>query len=122
MLGTTLFPTHGDISLLALVVLSAIYITLAGLFVTAEGEGLSRRISRGLPRSRFLRALWVPFLPGGTRGLIFGLSSLALMTALAAISVALEVEKTYGHSKFDDMHAAGTIIAYGVIYLGAARS
>jgi hypothetical protein len=119
VLGTTLFPTHGDISLLALVVLSAIYITLAGLFVTAEGEGLSRRVSRGLPRSRFLRALWVPFLPGGTRGLIFGLSSLAVMTALAAISVALEVEKTYGHSKFDDMHAAGTIIAYGVIYLGA---
>jgi hypothetical protein len=29
------------------------------------------------------------------------------------------VEKTYGHSKFDDMHAAGTMIAYGVIYLGA---
>jgi hypothetical protein len=52
VLGTTLFPTHGDISLLALVVLSAIYITLAGLFVTAEGEGLSRRVSRGFPRSR----------------------------------------------------------------------
>ena len=119
VLGTTLFPTHGDISLLALVILSAIYITLAGLFVTAEGEGLSRRVSRGFPRSRLLRALWVPFLPGGTRGLIFGLSSLALMAVLAAIAVALGLEKSYRHTEFDEMHAAGTMIAYGVIYLGA---
>jgi hypothetical protein len=119
VLGTTLFPTHGDISVLALVVLSATYITLAGLFVTSEGEGLSRRVSRGFPRSRFLRALWVPFLPGGTRGLIFGLSSLALMTALAAIAFGLGPEKSYGHSQFDDAHTAGTMVAYGVIYLGA---
>jgi ABC-type transport system involved in multi-copper enzyme maturation permease subunit len=117
VLGTALFPSHGDISLLALVVLSAIYITVAGLFVTAEGEGLSRRVSRGIPRSRSMRMLWVPFLPGGTRGLIFGLTSLGLMTVLAVIAAAWGLGKGH-HSDFDEMHTAGTIVAYGVIYLG----
>jgi hypothetical protein len=117
--GSTLLPTHPDVYLLVFVTLSTIYLTIAGLFVTAEPEGLSRRVSRGLPRSRFLRALWVPFLPGGTRGLLFGLGSLALMATIALTADVFGLNTSRIHSDATEMLAARATVCYGVIYLGA---
>jgi hypothetical protein len=119
VLGSTLLPSHSDVYLLPLVTLSAIYLTVAGLFVTAEAEGLSRRISRGLPRSRWMRALWVPFLPGGTRGLLFGLGSLALLAAISEIATFLGLDRSHIHPESSEMRATRVAICYGVIYLGA---
>ncbi len=47
--------------------LTATYITVAGLLFASVPDSLSRRVSRGLPRSRVLRVLCAPFLPGGAR-------------------------------------------------------
>jgi hypothetical protein len=103
-----------------MVLLTTIFITLCGLYVIAEPEGLSRRVARGLPRSRWMRLIWVPFLPGGTRGLVFGLVSLAVMTALALVTVV--VDSRTGASPLEstskEWSAAATLVCYGVIYLG----
>jgi hypothetical protein len=105
--------------LFAMIVLTVLFITLSGLYVIAEPEGLSRRVARGLPRSRWMRALWVPFLPGGTRGLLFGLLSLALMTALSIAAVALDSSvRTRFEISAKEWSASTTLICYGVIYLG----
>jgi hypothetical protein len=119
MLATTLL-SPSDVGLASGVILSASYITIAGVFVASEPEGISRRVARSFPRSRTLRAVWVPFLPGGTRGLIFGLVSLALIAVFASAAFGLGAAKSATHSEFDEMRAAGTWLGYGVIYLGAA--
>jgi hypothetical protein len=118
VLGSTLLPSRPNVYLLLLVTASAIYITIAGLFVTAEAEGLSRRVSRGLPRWRGIRALWVPFLPGGTRGLLFGLGSLALLSTIALLARTFGLDTSHIHSESSEMRAARTAIGYAVIYLG----
>jgi hypothetical protein len=118
VMGSTLLPSRPSLYLLGMVTVTAIYLTISGLFVTAEADGLSRRVSRGLPRSRLLRALWVPFLPGGTRGLLFGLGSLALMSVMAQIASAL-LDTTRIRSAANETQAARVAIGYCVIYLGA---
>jgi len=104
--------------LFAMVVATVVFIAFMSLYVIAEPEGLSRRVARGLPRSRWMRMLWVPFLPGGTRGLLFGLLSLALMNLLALVAVALDSSAA---SRFEvnpkAWSASITLICYGVIYL-----
>jgi hypothetical protein len=47
---------------------STVHWTVFGLFMATEGDFLSRRVRRGLPRSPVVRFLSVPFLPGGGRG------------------------------------------------------
>ena len=59
--------------------MTATYITAMGLLFVCEPDSLSRRVSRGLPRSRALRVLWAPFLPGGARGLLYALVSLVVL-------------------------------------------
>ena len=56
--------TEGSVVILTA---SVTYITMMGLFFASEPDSLSRRVSRGLPRSRTLRVVWAPFLPGGAR-------------------------------------------------------
>jgi hypothetical protein len=111
-------PSHPNVYLMPVVVVSTIYITVAGLYVIAEPESLSRRISRSLPRSHLARALWVPFLPGGTRGLLFGLGSLSVMALAAWIAFKLGLDRASLHSTSNEMLAAETVIGYAAIYLG----
>jgi hypothetical protein len=103
-----------------MVTLTSIFLTVAGLYLICEPEALSRRVARGLPRSRSMRMVWVPFLPGGTRGLIFGLGSIGLMGALAALALAVDSRSTTSHmySTPKELWAAATVIGYAVIYLG----
>jgi hypothetical protein len=109
-----------ELNLFVMVLLTSIYVTVAGLYVIAEPEGLSRRVARGLPRAGWLRAIWVPFLPGGTRGLLFGLGSIAVMAIMALSAVIIDSK---GSSHFDsnakEWSAAIVVVCYAVIYLCA---
>ena len=112
--------SFADMNIYVMVTLTSIFLTIAGLFVIAEADGLSRRVARGLPRALPAGAL-APFLPGGTRGLIFGLGSIGLMTVLAILAMNLETKTvaTHLHSTSREWSAAETTIAYAVIYMGA---
>jgi hypothetical protein len=112
--------TGTNFNLFAMVTITCIFLTVAGLYLICEPEGLSRRVARGLPRSRAMRLLWVPFLPGGTRGLIFGLGSVGLMTALGSLALAVDSRSSTSHmyDRSKELWAAAAIIAYAVIYLG----
>ncbi len=110
-------PMHSS-GLSAIVTLTATYITVAGLLFASAPDSLSRRVSRGLPRSRVMRVLWAPFLPGGARGLLYSLISLVLL-AFFVIGVLPELSM---NSILNDRQAtqyAIALAAYSVIYLGA---
>ncbi len=113
--------SFADMNLYVMVTLTSIFLTVAGLFVIAEADGLSRRVARGLPRSRWMRMLWVPFLPGGTRGLIFGLGSIGLMALIAVLAMNLETSTATSRlgSTAREWSATEVTIAYAVIYMGA---
>ena len=61
-------PRMSSDALAAILTVTAIYITAVGLLLVSAPDSLSRRVSRGLPRSRVLRVLWAPFLPGARAG------------------------------------------------------
>ena len=77
-------PMPSD-ALTAILTLTATYITVAGLLFVSAPDSLSRRVSRGLPRSRALRVLWAPFLPGAARGLLYALMSLVLLAFFVTV-------------------------------------
>ncbi len=105
-------------ALTAILTLTATYITVAGLLFVSAPDSLSRRVSRGLPRSRALRVLWAPFLPGGARGLLYALMSLVLL----AFFVTVLLPQLTMTSILNDRQAtqyAIALAAYSLIYLGA---
>ncbi len=104
-------------ALTAILTMTAAYITLAGLLFVSTPDSLSRRVSRGLPRSRVLRVLWAPFLPGGARGLLYALLSLVLL----ALFVTVLLPQLTLSSILNDQQAtqyAIALLAYSLIYLG----
>jgi hypothetical protein len=105
-------------ALTAILTLTATHITVAGLCFVSAPDSLSRRVSRGLPRSRALRVLWAPFLPGGARGLLYALMSLVLL----AYFVMVLLPQLTLTSILNDRQAiqyAIALAAYSLIYLGA---
>jgi hypothetical protein len=69
-------------------VLSGIHWSVAGVFIGAESDFLSRRIRARLPKRTLARWLIIPFLPGGSRGLILVLGhAVAMVLILCAVSV-----------------------------------
>jgi hypothetical protein len=110
-------PQNPD-ALTPILTLTATYITAAGLLFSSAPDSLSRRVSRGLPRSRMLRVLWAPFLPGGARGLLYALMSLLLLaffvTVLFPDFTTISILNDRQASQF-----AIALAAYSVIYLGA---
>jgi hypothetical protein len=50
---------------------SGAHLMVIGLLSSTEQEYISRRIRRNMPKSRLIRALIVPWLPGGARGFIY---------------------------------------------------
>jgi hypothetical protein len=56
----------------------------AGLFFVNESNHLSRRLIRQLPDNGFLRLLYAPFYPGGSRGLMLVLANLLIIGAILA--------------------------------------
>ncbi len=111
-------PRMSSDVLAAILTVTAIYITAVGLLLLGAPDSLSRRVSRGLPRSRALRVLWAPFLPGAARGLLYALMSLALLTFFVTV---LFPQLTMT-SILDNQQATQygvALAAYSLIYLGA---
>jgi hypothetical protein len=121
LLGFASVFRHGlaGMSLFPLVMLTTLFLAVGALYFIAEPDGLSRRVARGLPRSRLLRAVWVPFLPGGTRGLLFGLASLGLMSVLAYTAAGWNVGSGSPIATSRENLAATFTVGYALIYLGA---
>jgi hypothetical protein len=110
-------PRNPD-ALTPILTLTATYITVAGLLFGSAPDSLSRRVSRGLPRSRALRVLSAPFLPGGARGLLYAIMSLLLLAFFVTVLLP-ELTMT---SILNDRQAtqfAIALAAYSLIYLGA---
>jgi hypothetical protein len=110
-------PMHAD-GVTAILTLTVTYITAAGLLFASARDSLSRRVSRGLPRSRVLRLLCAPFLPGGARGLLYTMMSLLLLAYFVTVLLP-DLTKT---SILNDQQAtqyAIALAAYSLIYLGA---
>jgi len=110
-------PMTSDV-LTTILTLTTTQITAAGLLFVGMPDSLSRRVRRGLPRTRVLRVLWAPFLPGAARGMLYALLSLVL---LALIVTVLFPQLTMT-SILNDQQAtqyAIALAAYSLIYLGA---
>lgn len=113
--------------------LSAVHWAVVGLFAATEPDGLSRRVRRRLPRSRFRRLLLVPWLPGGARGYLYLLMHLAALW-LIVVGYALWLEaggsfdavlqrgfSLSGHGGVPQMgvlQMIGAVCCYIVIYIG----
>ena len=69
-----------------LVGLSAMHWLLVGLFATTEGDFLSRRVRRAVPRNILWRILKAPFLPGGARGYAYVILHLVALWLIAAVT------------------------------------
>jgi hypothetical protein len=98
--------------------LTTAYITVVGLLFVGEPDSLSRRVSRGLPRSRALRVLWAPFLPGGARGLLYALLSLVVLGLFVTVLLP-HLTQTIILNDRQAARYAIALAAYSVIYLAA---
>ena len=111
-------PPMGSEALIAISTLTATYITVAGLLFVSAPDSLSRRVSRGLPRSRILRVLWAPFLPGGARGLLYAVMSLVLLAFFLTVLLP-QLTMTNILNGHQATQYAIALAAYSLIYLGA---
>lgn len=121
--------------MLLLVGFSALHLSVSGLVFTTEGDYLSRRVQREIPRNRFWRILKAPFLPGGSRGYLLALFHLvALWWIIVACQgldamrpASLTIEEYYS-SLLNlqspvwnrTLRVSTVIIGYVAIYLGIA--
>jgi hypothetical protein len=110
-------PMNPD-ALTTILTLTAMQITAAGLLFVGTPDSLSRRVSRGLPRSGALRVLWAPFLPGAARGLLYALMSLVLLAFLVTVLLPQFTMSSILNDRQATQYAAA-LAAYSVIYLGA---
>jgi ABC-type transport system involved in multi-copper enzyme maturation permease subunit len=111
-------PPMSSDGLTAILTVTAMQITAAGLLFVGAPDSLSRRVSRGLPRSRAMRVLWSPFLPGAARGLLYALLSLFLL-ALIVAGVLPQLTMSSILNDWQATRYAIALAAYSVIYLGA---
>lgn len=65
-----------------------IHLFLVSFFLVTEPDALSRRIRRGLPRSKLVRTLMAPFMPGGSRGMVYAVVN--AVGAWVVISVVMQ--------------------------------
>jgi hypothetical protein len=80
-----------------LAMLSTLHWSVVGLFFVTEGDYLSRRVRRGLPRNALLRMLFAPFMPGGARGYLLVLSQLVLLWVMSMGTLAVFGSASSGH-------------------------
>jgi len=81
--------------------ISIVHWVLAGLIFSTEGDHLSRRVRRGIPRNRLLRWLAAPLFPGGARGYCFTLLHLGIVWGMVVIVQGLDVPRPVGLSVAD---------------------
>lgn len=121
--------------LLMLVGFSALHLAISGLVFTTEGDYLSRRVQREIPRNRLWRILKAPFLPGGSRGYLLALFHLAALWWIIVACQGLDAMRPpsmtvdeYYSSLLNlqspvwnrTLQASTVIIGYVAIYLGIA--
>lgn len=92
-----------------------IHWTLVGLIAATEDDFLSRRIRKSLPRSKGLRLLFAPFLPGGSRGLVYLLLNLGVLIGFLTGWASLD-----GFSNDSLLALMGIVVGvlYVVFYIG----
>lgn len=90
------------------------WLALIGLFSVTEDERFSHRVQRDLPRSPLLRLLFLPYLPGGSRGYVY------ILLHLAALWLACDSALNLLVADFQEpeVRCATTIRYYVAIYLG----
>ncbi|MEO1999753.1 MAG: hypothetical protein ABGZ17_31300 [Planctomycetaceae bacterium] len=107
-------PTSIDASdAFALSIPIQLHVVGIGFFQVTQPDALSRRVMRKLPANRLRRLLWIPFLPGGNRGLLWVVLNL---TALPIALLALSTVYAFDWSRI--IHAVCASLAYIVIFLG----
>ena len=124
-----------EIVMMLLVAFSTVHWAISGLVFTTEGDFLSRRVQRQIPRGRLLRILKAPWMPGGSRGLILSLFHLTVLWWIVVACHSLEAMRPAGltmgefYSELWDLQSpvwtrtlrfSAVIIGYAVIYLGIA--
>lgn len=82
-------PGYDDELPLILATISCVNWAAAGLFAATEDNSLSRRVRRDMTTRPFLRLLSGPWMPGGSRGLIYALSHVAVTWLLVILTVAI---------------------------------
>ncbi len=106
--GTTI----DDDTFYVIVTLTLIHWGIFGFFITMERDYLSRRIRRDLPQRGILRLFLVPFMPGGTRGLI-----LVLLNLLILMGIMLVVQPFVSRVNAEFLQVSFAVVAYMVIYM-----
>ena len=126
-----------EIVLQVLAGFSALHWAVAGLVFGTEGDHLSRRVRRHVPRNPLARWLAAPFLPGGARGYMLALGHLAALWLIVLFAQGLDGMRPAGLSLgdyyrgvFDPLLPTWTttlrfttvVCCYAAIYLGIAAA
>lgn len=132
-----LFPTAGFSSdtVVVFASLSALHWSAVGLFAATESDRLSRRVHRSLPKSRLLRLLMLPFLPGGARGFLYLLFHLMLLCGVSVVVAAVWDPRaglspfaafvrllTLANLPWPDVYLVLGLCCYVVFYVGIAAA
>jgi hypothetical protein len=122
-----------DVILQMLAGLSALHWAVAGLMFSTEGDHLSRRVRRHVPRGRLTRTFAAPFLPGGARGYLLALAHLAALWLIVLVVLGQDGLRPAGISSgdyyrgvFDPLMPTWTptlrfttvVCCYAAVYLG----
>lgn len=131
-------PSLFMLSLLAC--LSVLHWAATGLVYCTEGDFLSRRVRRGVPRNRLLRWLKAPFMPGGGRGYVLVVGHLLMLWVIVAACQGTEALRPIGwtfgdyvrnlgdlqskawNTPFAPLRLTTALAAYAIIYLGIATT
>lgn len=68
--------------MMILFLMTCSYLTVSALFFALESDHISRRVLRDMPGNLFVRLLTTPWQPGGSRGMMFYLVHLILISAI----------------------------------------
>jgi hypothetical protein len=99
-------------------ILAAFGASALGIFFVSEREGLGRRVATTLPKSKLLRLLILPWLPGGGRGTIWLLGVHALILGFTSWMVAGSALGSFmGMTPDGVLRALLATMSYSVVYL-----
>lgn len=110
---------HGEL-MLFFFSLAFVVLFVASILFCSEPDRLGRRVRLEVPTGRGAALLSVPFLPGGSRGILFYLACSALL--LGALVIARAAVGSPADDPLDrHVLAALVTVLYGLVYLGTPR-
>lgn len=113
--------TVSDDSVFGMAIMSCIHWMIAGLIFSTEHEDISRRVRRSVPKSKLLRLVIAPWMPGGRRGLILLTVHLVALLAIVRIPLLPDwIHQTLPLPNWDEWlsHAVTAMALYVFIYSG----